>query len=457
MLLLYKKRWLISIVLAMTLPALSSAQGGIVNASGTHLVANGTVHLVINNAGLKNDGTFTAGSSTLSFTGNTGTSNSFISGSAAVNLYNLTLNKSANGLQLNRNIGISNTLLFTSGDSLFLNNYNIDLGTTGSLSGETNNKRITGRTGGYIQITQDLNAPSAVNPGNIGAEITSAVNLGTTVIRRGHVQQAGASIFRYFDITPTTNTGLNASINFYYFDTELGVISESNLGMFSSANGGTGWTNIGENGIEQSLNYVTKTGIAQFNRLTLATISAPLAVTLLYLKAKLADHQTLLNWATATESGNDHFEIERSANGRDFAFLYSLPGAGNSSSIQYYAYTDKNPMPGINYYRLKQVDNNSHFTYSSTVMVNAGINQGQLMTVYPNPASGNIKLSFTLLKNQDCLLQITDMSGKIVQSKAIRCIAGLNEMELSIATLPAGFYTISVAGSGLTSIPILKK
>lgn len=457
MLLLYKKTWLISIVLAMMLPAVSSAQGGIVNESGTHLVANGTVHLIINNGGVKNDGTFTAANSTLSFTGNTGTMNSFISGGSAVNLYNLTLNKSANGLQLNRNIGVSNTLLFTSGDSLFLNNYTIDLGTTGSLGGETNTKRITGRTGGYVQITQDLNAPSAVNPGNIGVEITSAANLGTTVIRRGHLQQAGVSVYRYFDITPAINSGLNATVNFYYFQNELGIISESNLGMFSSSNGGTSWTNIGENGIEQTLNYVTKNGIGQFDRLTLANISTPLAVSLLYLKVKLADHQTLLNWATATESGNDHFEIERSANGRDFVFLASVPGAGNSSSIQYYAYTDKNPIAGVNYYRLKQVDNNSHFTYSSVVMVNAGINQGQLMTVYPNPASGNIKLSFTLLKNQECLLQITDMSGKIIQSKAIRCIAGLNEMELSIAALPAGFYTISVAGSGLKSIPVLKK
>lgn len=302
-----------------------------------------------------------------------------------------------------------------------------------------------------------MNAPSAVNPGNIGAEITSAANLGTTVIRRGHMQQAGASVFRYFDIIPTTNTGLNASINFYYFHTELGVISESNLGMFSSANGGTNWTNIGENGIEQTSNYVTKIGIAQFNRLTLASISAPLAVSLLYLKAKLADHQTLLNWATATESGNDHFEIERSANGRDFEFLSSVPGAGNSNGIQYYAYTDKNPMAGINYYRLKQVDNNSHFTYSSVVTVNAGINPGQFMTVYPNPASGNIKLSFTLLKNQECLLQITDMSGKLLQNKSIRCVAGLNEMELNIASLPAGFYTISITDSGFKSIPVLKK
>lgn len=438
------------------IPEITHGQG-ISISSGTNLVSNGNVHLVINNAGLKNDGTFTAGNSTLSFTGNTGTSNSFISGSGTVNLYNLTLNKSANGLQLNRNIGVSNTLLFASGDSLFLNNYNIDLGTTGSLSGETNNKRITGRTGGYIQITQYLNAPSTVNPGNIGIEISSAANLGNTVIRRGHVQQADASVYRYFDVTPTANTGLNASVDFYYFHNELGIISESNLGMFSSSNGGTSWSNIGENGIEQTLNYVTKNGIAQFDRLTLANISTPLAVSLLYLKAKLVDQQTLLNWATATESGNDHFEIERSANGRDFTFMASVSGAGNSSSIQYYVYTDKNPRPGINYYRLKQVDNNSHFTYSSVVMINTGINHNQLMNVYPNPASGNIKLSLTLLKNQECLLQITDMSGKIVQSKSIRCIAGLNEMELNIAALPAGFYSISIAGSGLKSIPVLKK
>ncbi len=455
--LLYKKRWLINTLLAMMLPVITSAQGGIINTTSTHWVANGTVHLVVNNAGVKNDGLFTAGNSTLSFTGNTGTANSFISGNGAVNLYNLTLNKSANGIQLNRNIGVYNTLLFTSGDSLFLNNYNIDLGTTGSLSGETNTKRITGRTGGYVQITQDLNAPSAVNPGNIGVGITSAVNLGSTVIRRGHLQQADASIFRYFDIIPATNAGLNATVDFYYFHNELGVISESNLGMFSGSNSGTNWTNIGENGIEQTLNYVTKNGIDQFDRLTLANISTPLAVTLLYLKAKPVDQQILVNWATATESGNDHFEIERSSNGRDFLLLATVPGAGNSSNIQYYAYTDRNPMPGINYYRLKQVDHNSHFTYSSVVMVNAGINRGQFMTVYPNPASSNIKLSFTLLKNQDCRLQITDMSGKIVLNKTIRCIDGLNEMELNIAALPAGFYTINIEGSGLKSIPVLKK
>lgn len=144
------------LLVACLFPLTSYGQGGIVIESGGKLVLNSTVNLVLNNSGITNDGTFTAGSSTVSFTGNTATANSFIAGTTATNFYNLTLNKSSNGLILNRNIGISNNLSFVSGDSLFLNTYNVDLGSTGSITGETNTNKITSPTGGYIQVTQIL-------------------------------------------------------------------------------------------------------------------------------------------------------------------------------------------------------------------------------------------------------------------------------------------------------------
>lgn len=451
------KRWQILIAVALLLSYESKSQGGIVNTSGTHLVANGSVQVVFNNAGLKNDGNFSAASSTLSFTGNTSTANSFLSGTGPINLYNLTLNKTTNGIQLNRNIEVSNSLLFSSGDSLFLNTYNIDLGTSGILSGETDSKKITGRTGGYIQRTQNLNAPVAENPGNIGIEITSTANMGSTVIRRGHLQQSGASCFRYFDITPNTNTALNATINFYYFESELGAISEPNLGMFFSDNGGSNWTNLGEDGIEQSLNYVTKNNFDHLNRLTISTISEPLAVSLLYFKATLIDHKTLLKWATDTESDNSHFEIQRSADGIDFNFLASTPAIGNSNSVENYSYIDKKPIPGINYYRLKLVDINGHFIYSPIVMVTEMTSQMQPISVFPNPASAYIKLMFTATANLDCILQITDINGKLVRQKLFKSAAGFNEMELDIASLPTGIYAITISGTDVKNSLFIKK
>ena len=55
------------------------------------------------------------------------------------------------------------------------------------LQGEMERSHIIGATGGYVQIIMPLNAPAASNPGNLGATITSNKNLGSTIIRRGHV------------------------------------------------------------------------------------------------------------------------------------------------------------------------------------------------------------------------------------------------------------------------------
>jgi hypothetical protein len=246
---------------------------GLLNTNGAQIVTSGNVKFVFKSTGFTNNGTFIPGTGEVIFSGAGNTTGSFVNGTAATGFYNLTLNKSANGMQLGRPITVSNILLFTSGDSLYLNGFNIDLGSTGILSGETSNKRITGRTGGYIQSTQLLNAPTAVNPGNLGFKITSASNLGSTVIRRGHQQQSGASIYRYFTVTPSNNTGLNATVEFYYFDNELAGLAEPNLAMFSSANGGVQWTNMGEDAIDQGANILSLGGIDIMNRFTLANIS----------------------------------------------------------------------------------------------------------------------------------------------------------------------------------------
>jgi len=282
---------------------------GIKISSGASLVMNGSANLVLSNSGLTNNGQFSPGIGTVVFSGNSATSGSFINGSSSTGFYNLTLNKSANGIQLGRNITLSNTLLFSSGDSLFLNGFNIDLGSTGVLSGETGNKRITGRSGGYIQSTQTLNAPAAVNPGNLGFSITSASNLGSTIIRRGHQQQSGASVYRYFTITPTNNTALNATVDFYYFENELAGLAEPNLALFSSANGGVQWLNLGEDAINLGANILTVGGIDVLNRFTLANISAPLSVRLIRFYVVPSAEEVLLHWVTSMEADNLFFAI----------------------------------------------------------------------------------------------------------------------------------------------------
>jgi len=82
---------------------------------GINLVMNGGVSFVVNNTAFKNNGTFTASSSNVYFTGSTDTSIAYIAGTSNTNFYNLTLNKSAYGVAVKSAAGVKNTLTATSG------------------------------------------------------------------------------------------------------------------------------------------------------------------------------------------------------------------------------------------------------------------------------------------------------------------------------------------------------
>lgn len=135
-------------------------------------------------------------------------------------------------------------------------------------------------TSGYITATRDINAPADENVAGMGAVITSSANLGSTAIHRGHAQQTGTgnlSILRYYDIIPVNNAGLNATLDFYYDDSELNGLTENNFLLFSSTDGGNTWIKQGGT-VTAAINIVTKAGISSFSRWTVGDSSNPLGV-----------------------------------------------------------------------------------------------------------------------------------------------------------------------------------
>ncbi len=267
-------------VLVLLLTALQlalSAQLVITNGGVFKLTGDAT--LTLQDMDIINNGNFNQTAGTVRFTG---TANSSISGTALTRIHVMQIAKtSAAQLQLQRTLNINSLLSFTSG-IVNLNNNNIELEPTALLSGETENTRITGTTGGYVQIITSLNATAAANPGNLGLFITSAQNLGSTTIRRGHVVQANVivgkpSINRYFDITPANNTTLNATLRFNYFDAELNGRLEAALGLWRS-NDNVNWTQAGFSLRDVTTNFVQQTGIASFSRWTLSDNDFPTGV-----------------------------------------------------------------------------------------------------------------------------------------------------------------------------------
>jgi Secretion system C-terminal sorting domain len=424
----------------------------VIHAQGIHIeagasfVINGNASLVLNDAGITNNGTLDAGTGTILFKGSAATAGSFISGAGSSSFYNLSLDKSANGIQLNKNISIVNTLSLVSGDSIFLNNHTIDLGSSGSITGETNTRRITGLSGGYIQSTQVLNAPAAVNAGNLGLLITSSSNLGSTIVRRGHVQQTNGTnlgIGRYYDVAPANNSGLNATLRFYYQDNELTGITEEDLIPFTSADLGVTWNINDYNTLDVVQNFIEQNGYNELNRITLASLLSPLPVKQILFNAHAADGQNILSWTTLQEYNLGYFEIERSADNRQFNKLHTTPAKGNTLNSTAYNYTDAAPLPGINYYRLKLVDVNGKFTWSQTIAVKQQL-EIQHLAAYPNPAAAMLYLSYSCLVKDEYRLRITDYSGKVVIEQNVVLQKGVNKLDIPVSNLSAGIYSLQL-------------
>jgi hypothetical protein len=173
------------------------------------------------------------------------------------------------GVILSGNVTVIDSLHCSVG-SLDLNGHTIILADTATLR-ENRGHTVMG-TSGVIQTTRTLNAPVSTDDiAGLGIAIGSSANLGSTVITRGHAVQSGngnSSIKRYYDIQPTNNSALNATLVFSYDSTEALGFAESLLALFKSTNGGTSWTNPGVAVRDTVNNSLTLTGVNSFSRWT---------------------------------------------------------------------------------------------------------------------------------------------------------------------------------------------
>ncbi|HKP31399.1 MAG TPA: T9SS type A sorting domain-containing protein [Chitinophagaceae bacterium] len=122
-----------------------------------------------------------------------------------------------------------------------------------------------------------------------------------------------------------------------------------------------------------------------------------------------------LNWATANETENNHFEIERSFDGANWTTIGMVLGAINSATTTSYSFTDKNVKASVVYYRIKQVDNNGQFTYTSIKSVKNTETKSNTQ-IY---ASGkSIVVKFDQLK-ENVTVKVMNMNGQVINQQTI--------------------------------------
>ncbi|MGD0709595.1 MAG: hypothetical protein ABR968_00280 [Bacteroidales bacterium] len=173
-----------------------------------------------------------------------------------------------------------------------------------------------------------------------------------------------------------------------------------------------------------------------------------LPIELLSFNALPSNGSVLLKWVTASETNNDYFTIERSANGMDFSTAGTVAGAGNSNNLKEYSFTDENPFSTI-YYRLKQTDFNGAFTYSDIILVTTSGNKTAGVGV--NATDGILHVTVNNAVAGPLQVNIFNTAGALVYGTETHIGSGSSTVDLS-TSLPVSIYIVKVSMNNMQPV-----
>jgi hypothetical protein len=291
-----------------------------------------------------------------------------------------------------KTITVQTLTTYTAGNVVLAGDGNLTIVGTLNIGSSGNARTLTGNDSRDFSITGNLTIWGDVT---LGAGATW-VNSGTVEIKGNLTMGDGASITNSgnFNVRGNWNSGQSTA-----------VISSGPMDVDGDVTVGTSST------LTNSANFTARscTGPAGFCNNVLPIILKTFSV-------GNSEGSNLLKWVTASEINFQHFVVERSANGEIFSELGIVEGSGtNFIGVEMrYAFSDRNPIIGKNYYRLKSIDLDGYFEYSKILMVVA--NGSKNVCLYPSPSEGtSIGLQINFVPLEDDVVQVFNSLGTIQQ------------------------------------------
>jgi hypothetical protein len=426
--------------------------------TGILTITQGTLNastFTLNVAGnIVNNGTFTAGTSTVVLNGSGSQS---IGGTTATTTFNnLTVNNAA-GITLSDNVIVSTTLTLTSG-IVTLGTLNL---TAGSVTGggNTNYVKCNNTTTGGTLTIKSITGSKTFPIGTSDYTPVTVNNVGTT-------QDFSALVFDGVLTNGTSggsHSNLNHAVNKTWIVTNLGASPNATLTMqwnlsdegaaFVRSNSyishyTTSWDVPTASAAAGSNPYtLSRSGITSFSPFAVGDNVQPLPVKLLTFNAALKNKVVNISWSTASEINNSYFTIERSSDGTHFLPLFTKQGAGNSQVVRNYNAIDDQPLAGVSYYRLRQTDYNGASETFNIVSINNNVSQLDFKVISANPTlfSDHFVLNYAMPSNGNVRIVITGMTGNVVSDVTRPSSEGINSYEVNNTMFwKGGIYTVQL-------------
>jgi hypothetical protein len=370
------------------------------------------------------------------------------------------------GIHLNSDITFNNLVNFVSGIVTVPEPVVCTLSAAATVAGASNNSFINGRLKkiGNTAFTFPVGDSSAVFIGYVPVAISSTTGAATDYFIAGY-ERSPASIF------PIANVGIEHVSNIdYWVLGRVGTTAPVNVTFYwtaaSSNNGSPNYINnlqeliisycdavnwISFSGLGQttgnttagSITWTTLTNSFGLFSLASTTINNPLPVSLDQLNGIKQNSTNYINWKlSCNNNARITMVLERSADGRNFTALTTIITDALRCQ-QPFDHTDKDPLPGMNYYRLKMIDTNDKITYSTIITLLNNATGFDMVDLYPRSVAGNIILKITAAQRTKINIVITDVSGRQLQKITYSLIAGTNQFTIDLSHLAAGTYQVT--------------
>lgn len=185
--------------------------------------------------------------------------------------------------------------------------------------------------------------------------------------------------------------------------------------------------------------------LAMYNPDTYNASLNTLPLQLVSFTAKLNNGKSYLQWKSENELNVKHFEIERSAEGREFSKI-DVVNANGSGGADYNT-IDVHPLEGNNYYRLKMVDKDGKFSYSNILLVKVSKDSKFEFVMYPNPVK-DVLIIAPSGTTGPVNITIYTQQGQKVLAKQI----GPVTTSISVGHLPKGVYVVQLISNGAVEV-----